>query len=93
MAAASSSRRSGAEREEPASLIGGCDPFFYLCGRLLHGKPVAIPLFSAAVAVIWSLKERIMIWEEELGIFVFHFKNEKEKHQILGGGPWYCIDP
>ncbi|KAL6199023.1 hypothetical protein ACLB2K_028810 [Fragaria x ananassa] len=46
-------------------------------------------VFMVVVSRIWGLKERLLVREEELGIFVFQFKREDEKKRALDGGPWY----
>ncbi|XP_024171812.1 uncharacterized protein LOC112177789 [Rosa chinensis] len=38
---------------------------------------------------IWRMNERVLIREEEGGIFVFQFKEQEVKHRVLHGGPWY----
>ncbi|KAL6194905.1 hypothetical protein ACLB2K_035980 [Fragaria x ananassa] len=52
-------------------------------------KPMVLPVFTAAAAAIWNLKEKVLINEEEPGIYVFQFKNRQERDRLLGGGPWF----
>ncbi|XP_024155749.1 uncharacterized protein LOC112163699 [Rosa chinensis] len=80
--------------EEAVSLVGGSeaiqDPFFYLCGRLLALlRLVGIQSFSAAIFGVWGLKDRVLIHEEEAGIYVFQFKDQEEKNRVLNGSPWF----
>ncbi|KAL6190956.1 hypothetical protein ACLB2K_037350 [Fragaria x ananassa] len=37
------------------------DSFFYLCGRLLSKKPVALPSLSATITNVWGLKETVLL--------------------------------
>ncbi|KAL6191785.1 hypothetical protein ACLB2K_038174 [Fragaria x ananassa] len=65
------------------------DPFFYLCGRLLTPRSVLILLFTAVISGIWGLKKRILVREQESGIYIFQFKEVQTRDHALHGGPWF----
>ena len=68
---------------DPAVVSRAPTSVHFVCGRFLSmKKPVVIPSLVAAISSIWGLKEKISIQEEENGlngVFVFLFKDKKEK--------------
>ncbi|KAL6180340.1 hypothetical protein ACLB2K_047004 [Fragaria x ananassa] len=52
-------------------------------------KAVVLPVFTAMVSTVWSLKERVLIREKEPRILVFQFKSKVERDQVIGGGSWF----
>nr|XP_011463547.1 PREDICTED: uncharacterized protein LOC105351288 [Fragaria vesca subsp. vesca] len=93
MTAARTSTRLSLLHENYVKLIQGkkaiMDLFFCLCGQLLTPRSVPIPLFTTVISGIWGLKKRILVREQESGIYIFQFKEVQTRDHALHGGPWF----
>ncbi|KAL6134781.1 hypothetical protein ACLB2K_067009 [Fragaria x ananassa] len=60
------------------------DIFVFLC----LWPPVILEECDNLV-VLWGMKEHVLVWEEDNGVFIFQFKEEESKNYALHGGPWF----